>query len=248
MQEAGRGVGGNFDNIFDVTLMQAPGNRNKLNAEMDRHREKVEELGVDVNLLATKLRQREEELGLLRADTSSYIGNILVQDAGQGGSGKVNDIFDAMLMRAAGKRSKLEVERGRHREEVEELGWDIITLATKLRQREEELNLLRANASSYIGNITVQEAGQRGGGNVDNIFNATLMQAAGNRNKLNMERNRHREEEDGRNVNAPAMKLRQREEELESLRVDASSYIGNILVQEAGQGGGGNSMTSLMQR
>jgi hypothetical protein len=45
-----------------------------------------------------------------------------------------------------------------------------------------------------------------------------------------MERDRHREEveELGRNVNAPAMKLRLREEELESLRADASSYISNI--------------------
>ncbi len=35
--------------------------RNKLNAERDRHREKVEELRGDVNVLATKLRQREEK-------------------------------------------------------------------------------------------------------------------------------------------------------------------------------------------
>jgi hypothetical protein len=63
-----------------------------------------------------------------------------------------------------------------------------------LRQREEELELLRANASSYIGNILVQEAGQAGGSNVDNIFDATLMQAAGSRTKLNAERDRHRGE------------------------------------------------------
>jgi hypothetical protein len=43
--------------------------------------------------------------------------------------------------------------------------------------------------SSYIGNILVQEAGQGSGSNVKNIFDATLMQAAGNRNKLNVERN-----------------------------------------------------------
>ncbi len=43
-------------------------------------------------------------------------------------------------------------------------------LATKLRQRKEELELLRANASSYIGNILVQEAGQGGSGNNDNIL------------------------------------------------------------------------------
>ncbi len=48
-------------------------------------------------------------------------------------------------------------------------------LATKLRQREEEVELLRANASSYIGNILVQEAGQGGVSNVDNIFYATLI-------------------------------------------------------------------------
>ena len=48
-------------------------------------------------------------------------------------------------------------------------------LAMKLRQREEELELLRANASSYIGNILVQESGQGCGSNVDNIFNAMLI-------------------------------------------------------------------------
>ena len=58
----------------------------------------------------------------------------------------------------------------------------------------EELEPLRANASSYISNILVQESGQGGGSNVDNIFNAMLIQAAGNRNKLNTERDRHREE------------------------------------------------------
>ncbi len=87
-----------------------------------------------------------------------------------------------MLMQVLGNRNKLDAERDRHREEVEELGGDVNALATKLRQREEELEPLRANVSSYIGNILVQEAGQGGGGNVDNIFNATLMQAAGNRN------------------------------------------------------------------
>ncbi len=58
----------------------------------------------------------------MRADTSSYIGNILVQEAGQGGGGKVNEIFGVMLMQAAGDRNKLNAERDRHREEVEELG------------------------------------------------------------------------------------------------------------------------------
>jgi hypothetical protein len=110
-------------------------------------------------------------------------------------------------MRASGDRNKLDVERGRHREEVEELGGYINTLATKLRQREEGLEPLRANGSSYIGNILVQESGQGGGSNVDNIFNVMLIQAAGNRNKLNTERDRHREEveELGRNINVPAM-------------------------------------------
>ena len=140
---------------------------------------------MDLSLLATKLRQREEELESLRADLSSYIGNILVQEAGQGGGGKVNDIFDATLMQASGDRNKLDVERGRHREEVEELGGDVNTLATKLRQREEELDSLRADTSSYIGNILVQEAGQGGRGDGHDIFDATLMQEAGNRNKLN---------------------------------------------------------------
>ncbi len=98
-------------------------------------------------------------------------------------------------------------------------------LATKLRQREEEVEPLRANASSYIGNILVQESGLGGDSNVDNIFDATLSQAAGNRKKMSTERDRHREEvvELGRNVNAPAMKLRLREEELESLRANAST-------------------------
>jgi hypothetical protein len=64
--------------------MRAAGNRNKLDTERDRHREEVEELGGDINALATKLRQREGKLELLRADASSYIINITVQEAGQG--------------------------------------------------------------------------------------------------------------------------------------------------------------------
>jgi hypothetical protein len=44
-----------------------------------------------------------------------------------------------------------------------------------LRQREEEMELLRADGSSFIGYILVQEAGQGCGGDVDYIFNATLM-------------------------------------------------------------------------
>ncbi len=161
---------------------------------------------------------------------------------GRGGGGKIYDIFDATLMRASGNRNKLDAKRVRYREEVEEPGGDVNMLATKLRQREEELEPLRANASSYIGNILVQESGQGGGGNVDNIFDAKLIGAAGNKNKLNTERDRHREEveELGRNVSVLAMKLRLREGELELLRADVSSYIGNILVQEAGQGGGNN--------
>ncbi len=151
MKESGQGGGGKVNDIFDVTLMGVPGNRNKLNAERERHREDVEEFGMEVNLLATKLES-------LRANTISYMGNILVQEAGQGGGSKVNDIF-ATLMQAAGDRNKLDVERDRHREEVEELGGDVNALATKLRQREEESELLRANVSSYIGNILVQEAG-----------------------------------------------------------------------------------------
>jgi hypothetical protein len=78
--------------------MQAVGNRNELDAERDRHREDVEELGGDLNALATKLRQREGKLEPLRADTSSYIINIMVQEAGKGGSGNVDDIFDVTLM------------------------------------------------------------------------------------------------------------------------------------------------------
>ena len=54
--------------------------RNELNAERDRHREEVEELGGDVHALATKLRMREEELESLRADPGSYIGNISVEE------------------------------------------------------------------------------------------------------------------------------------------------------------------------
>ncbi len=147
---------------------------------------------------------------LLRANTSSYIAKILAPEAEQGGGGKVNDNFDVKLMQASGKRNKLDAERGWHRKEVEKLGGDVNMLATKVRQREEELEPLRANGRSYIGNIMVQESGQGGGGNVDNIFDALLIQAAGNRNKLSTERDRHREEveELGRNVNAPAIKLR----------------------------------------
>jgi hypothetical protein len=56
-------------------LMQAAGIRNKLNEERDRHRGEVEELGGDVNALATKLRQREECENICsarNADTSSW--------------------------------------------------------------------------------------------------------------------------------------------------------------------------------
>jgi hypothetical protein len=126
-------------------------------------------------MLAPKLRQREEELELLRANTSIYIGNILVLEAGQGGGGNVEDISDATLMQVAGDRNKLKTERDWHREEVEELGGDVNALITKLRQREEELELLRADGSSYIGNILVQEAGQGGGRDIKYIFDSTLM-------------------------------------------------------------------------
>jgi hypothetical protein len=121
-----------------------------LDAERDKHREEVEELGGDVNALAMKLRQREGKLELLRADASSYIINTTVQEAGKGGGGNVDNIFDVMLMRASGNRNKLNAERDRHREEVEELGVDINLLATKLRQREEEFELLRDDMSSYM--------------------------------------------------------------------------------------------------
>jgi hypothetical protein len=213
--------------------MQAAGNRNELDAERDRHREEVEELGGDVNALATKLRQREGGLEPLRADASSYIINITVQEEGQGGGGNVDVIFDMTLMQAPGNRNKLNAKRDRHMEEAEELGVDVNLLATKLRQREEELELLRDDASSYIGNILMQEAGQGGSGKVDDICDATLMQALGNRNELDAERDRHRKklEELGVDVNLLATKLRRKEEELETLRADGSSYIGNILVQ-----------------
>ncbi len=186
-----------------------------MDAERGRHREEVDELGGNVNTLATKLKQREEELEPLRANVSSYIGNILVQEAGQGGGGNVDNIFDALLIQAAGNRNKMSTERDRHREEVEELGRNVNAPAMKLRLREEELEPLRANASSYIGNILVQEAEQGGSGNVHDIFDAMLIRAAGNRNKLNVERDRHREEveELGGGVNTLATKLRQREEE-----------------------------------
>lgn len=77
-------------------------------------------------------------------------------------------------------RNELNAERDRHREEVEELGGDVHALATKLRQREEELDSLRADAGSYIGNISVGEVGGRGGGDddVDYIFDATLTPSA----------------------------------------------------------------------
>ncbi len=93
-----------------------------MNEERDRHRGEVEEPRGDVNVLATKLRQREEELELLRANASSYIHNILVQEAGWGGGGYVDNNFNAMLMQAAGYRNKFDAVRNRHREEVEELG------------------------------------------------------------------------------------------------------------------------------
>ena len=98
MPEAGQGSGGNVNNIFDVTLMQAAGNRYKLNLEKDMHREELEERGGEVNMLATNLRQREEELEPLRANASSYIGNILVEEAGQGSGSNGNNIFDVTLM------------------------------------------------------------------------------------------------------------------------------------------------------
>jgi hypothetical protein len=145
-------------------------------------------------VLATKLRQREGELKSMRANVSSYTGNIFLQEAGQGGGSNVDDIFNATLMQAAGDRYNFGAERDRHREEVVELRGEVNVLATKLRQREEELGFLRAEAISYIGNTLVQEAGQGCGGNVNNIFDLTLMQAAGDKNELNAERDRHRED------------------------------------------------------
>ncbi len=59
-----------------------------MNAERDRHREEVEELGVDINLLATKLRQREEEFELLRDNTSSYIAIYWCRRQGRGAAAK----------------------------------------------------------------------------------------------------------------------------------------------------------------
>jgi hypothetical protein len=50
---------GNVHDIFDATLMQLACNRNESNVERDRHREEEEELGRGVNMLGTKLRQRE---------------------------------------------------------------------------------------------------------------------------------------------------------------------------------------------
>ncbi len=126
-----------------------------MNTEKDRHRGEVEELGRNVNAPAMKLRLREGGLELLRADASSCIGNILVQEAGQGGGGKVNDIFNAMLMQASGNRNKLDAKRGRHREEVEELGGDVNMLATMLRQREESKMYwvwLTKHVSNFCGN------------------------------------------------------------------------------------------------
>ncbi len=73
-----------------------------------------------------------------------------MQEAGQGGSGKVDDIFNATLMQASGDRNKLDMERDRHREEVEELEGDVNMLATKLKQREEELEPL--NVKRYLIN------------------------------------------------------------------------------------------------
>ncbi len=98
--------------------------------ERDRHREEEQKLGRNVNAPYTKLKQREEGLELLRADASSYLGNILVQEAGQGGRGDGHDIFDATLMQEAGNRNKLNAERNRHREEEEELRGGINMLAT----------------------------------------------------------------------------------------------------------------------
>ncbi len=66
--------------------IQATGNRNKLDVERDRHREDVEELGVDVNGLATKLRQREVKLEPLRSDASSYSIRSRSQDDSDGTS------------------------------------------------------------------------------------------------------------------------------------------------------------------
>jgi len=45
--------------------------RNELNTERERHREEIEELRGDVNVLTTKLSQREEELELLKVDMSN---------------------------------------------------------------------------------------------------------------------------------------------------------------------------------
>jgi len=57
--------------------------RNELCTARERHREEAEELRGDAHLLATKLRQREEELESLKVDLS-YIGNISAEEEGRG--------------------------------------------------------------------------------------------------------------------------------------------------------------------
>ncbi len=64
----------------------------------------------------------------------------------------------------------------------------------------------------------MQEAGQGGGGNVDNIFDARLMQAAGDRNELNAER-------DGKDVT--------KELEEEAIEVEAKKESNELPVEGA---------------
>ncbi len=129
--------------------------RNELNAERDRHREEVEELGGDVHALSTKLRRREEELESLRADAGSYIGNISVGEVGGRGGGDDDDvdddIFDAMLtpsasveaLRGAEPSSATRDEREEYiktlEEELELVTEQLIEAETRLSRTQAEL-------------------------------------------------------------------------------------------------------------
>ena len=120
--------------------------RNELNTERERHREEIEELRGDVNVLTTKLSQREEELELLKVDMSNveeekkggeegdddayaHIGDV-------GGKGD-DEIFDATPAPSSDERDEyiktLE-------EELELVTEQLIEAETKLSRTQVELD------------------------------------------------------------------------------------------------------------
>jgi predicted nuclease with TOPRIM domain len=139
--------------------------RNELNTERERHREEIEELRGDVNVLTTKLSQREEELELLKVDMSN------VEEEKKGGEegdddayahigdvrgGGDDEIFDSTPAPSSDERDEyiktLE-------EELELVTEQLIEAETKLSRTQVELDEALAESGYNITCFTSQSTG-----------------------------------------------------------------------------------------